>query len=202
MTVPAYQTGAQAVYWGDEASLTDIGQDVLSAPIQSSLSTVARVVLGSTYPQLRVGRVDYRLTLGSMAASAAQALVSQPEATVAVIQTDAMTALVMEAAVNGLPTTAANAGVITANVPVAPTGPTYRCAASRVTSAGTTAATEGERAFAVVLEGSTGNLVRGSTSKSIAGPGIYDLGTNGTTVTVPANVTAWVLSGPQAKADQ
>ena len=198
--VETYQTINQEAYWGGQGHLVDVGKNILSAPVASSLSTVARVVLGETYPQISVTRVDYRVTLTSMAATAAQALRTRPEATLAVVQTDAGTAMVMDGVVTGLPISAGNAGIITSTVPIAPAGPVWRCTATEITAAGDETVTDGGQVFMLVVEGSAGDLIRGSLTQGIAGPGILDMGTDGASVTIPAGVAGWLLEAEKAEA--
>jgi len=196
MTVPAYETVAQEVYWGSDKGLTDIGQDMLGIPILSDLSATQRVALGKEFPQVFVGRANYRATAQAMVAdAAADAFGAEPEAIFAAIQTDAMTAMVMDAVVTGLPRTAAAQGVITASVPIAPGGDVYRCKAEAFDGAGNVTVGNTDTAFVVVASGASGNIVRGTDTKTVTKPAILTFDGTGTTVAIPARLTGWVLAG-------
>jgi len=195
----AYQTVDQKVYWGDNAGLADIGQDILSCPISSDLAGVPRVPLGASFPTYQIARVNYRLTLTAMAAEAAQTLIEKPAATAAVIQTDALTGLAMDAAATGLPRTAAAQGVVTASVPVAPRGAVYRCKALKVIGATSVTVGAADGALLVAETASGQTFARGSDSTIIAKPGLWWIPGAATSITVPGGVTGWLLYGPEAK---
>lgn len=194
----AYQTVDQAAYWGDAKGLLDIGRDVLGVAIQSELRTEARVTLGSRFPRLYLGQVDYRVAPASMLAATAVAMRAKPKATLAVIQTDAVTAMVMDAIVSSLPRTAAAQGVITTQPPIAPAGPVHRCTANDFNGAGTHTVAASDEVFVVVTAGASnaGRITRGSSRVSTPNSGIYRLTGNSTTVTVTANLAGWILHGP------
>jgi len=194
--IEAYQTAAQALYWGYGTKLVDLGPDVSAVQIPSQLSLRQQPVLGSAFPRLSVGRVDYRVQIPRLLIGDNSDLVrANPEGTVAVIQSDSETALLMPAAVSGIPEQAQSAGEIVGNVTIQPQGQVWRCKATQA-SGGNVTVGNSSQVFVVIVSGS-GTVTRGSTSAG-GGPRIASLGTSGNTVTVPAGTTAWVLEATKA----
>lgn len=198
----AYQTINQEVYWGNDARATSADEQVSTAGIPSQLRPVTRPVLGRTRPQITIARVDYRLVLQDLEAGVfADALRALPQARYALIQTDALTAMVGEGTHSGVPRNATQAGLIIGGVTLQPRGPVYRCTAHQIDSTETQQlVTEGRQAFMVTTAGA-GNVARGAITKAVTAQGsIIDLGTAGNAVTFPAAVTGWVLEGEIARA--
>ena len=202
MALKAFQTLHQGLYWGGVDSLLDLGPFVTTAPILSDVTLVPRPVLGSSYPEQNVARTAYRIQLGNLDADGAAQLLDQPEAICALIQTDAETALVMAAVVSGASLVAAARGIITAQgVPILPTGPPYRCAASALEQ-GDTAVTDGDHVWVVATQDIPASIMRGTLTVDFDTAGIYSLGSEGATLTATStgseHVTGWLLQGVRA----
>ena len=199
--IPAHQTVDQLVYWGDTDLLVDVGPILSGVPIASELSLSRRVVLGSAYATARVARVAYRVSAPRMEiGTESETIRLNPEAILAIIRTDDNRAMVMPAVISGIPETAASQGELIANVPFSPAGRVHRCTATNQIGAGNIDVVDGEAAWAIVTVAAAGNITRGALNVSAASVGVKHLGNAGDAVGIPVGATAWIVSGPEAKA--
>lgn len=126
MTTPAYQTHLQELYFGDADDVRDLSSIVNAVNIPSQVTTIARVVLGRSYPSQRVARVDYRLTCPQMLVGAeTDYMAANPRQIVLLVQTDSNKSMSFESVVSGIPENAAAQGEIIANVTFQPRGIVY-----------------------------------------------------------------------------
>ena len=191
-----YTTDAQAIYWGDSSSGVALSAVVTGAPIAGEAQMTRRNVLASTYPRLAATRADYRVTIPQLLIdSESEAMRAKPEAVIAVIQTDAETALVMAAMVAGIPRQAEQNGEIISNLTVQPRGAPVRAKATELDGKNVTVGTA-DKVYAVVASG-TGAITRGSKTITAANKVVIaELDDPATTVSVAAGVKGYLLSGP------
>ncbi|WP_420431380.1 hypothetical protein [Candidatus Poriferisocius sp.] len=194
----AYTTYAQEAYWGSSSSAVSLGAVVTGAPIAGEAQVTRRSVLNAQYPRLVPTRADYRVTIPQLLiGDESEAMRAAPEATLAVIQTDAATALVMPALIAGIPKQAEAGGEIVSNLNVQPRGGAVRAKATALAGKAITVASTDE-VYVVVTSGS-GTVTRGSASFTAAGKvAIAHLSDSGTSVVPAAGVKGWLLSGPVA----
>ena len=195
--IPAYQTVEQECYWGDDDMLVSLGPVISGAGIPSQVQSQSRYVLGQELPEITVFRADYRLQIPRLlVGSQSETVRTNPEASVALIQTDANTALVMRAIVGGIPEAAAGQGEIVANVTINPAGPVYRMTA-RPIEAENYNVLGGEAAVVVIAEGQGHITVDGD--QLMVTEGIRQVGADvdgAFVVTIPEGFVGWVLTGP------
>ena len=192
-----YTTDAQAVYWGSPDSGVALSEVVTGAPIGGEAQMTRRSVLSATYPRLVATRADYRVTIPQLLIGAeSEAMRALPEAVIAVIQTDAETALVMPALVAGIPQQAEANGEIVSNLTIQPRGAAVRAKATELDGKAITVAST-DSVFVVVTSG-TGKVTRGSASITAANKVVVaELADSATSVAVAAGVKGWLLSGPK-----
>ena len=191
-----FTTDAQTVYWGDSSSGVSLDDVVTGAPIAGEAQMTRRNVLSSTYPRLVAVRADYRVTIPQLLiGTESEAMRAAPQATIAVIQTDAETALVMAALVAGIPRQAEQNGEIISNLTIQPAGAPVRAKATELDGKSITVATS-DKVYVVVSSG-TGAVTRGSKTVTASNKIVVaELDDPATTVAVAAGVKGWLLSGP------
>ena len=192
-----YTTDAQEAYYGSNSAAVNLSSVVTGAPINGEAQMSRRNVLASKYPRLVATRADHRVQFPQLLiGTESEAIRAAPEATLAVIQTDAETALVMPAVIAGIPRQAEANGEIVGNVPVQPRGAAVR--AKAVELDGKTVTVGSTDQVYVVITSGTGNVTRGSATFTAANKvAIAQLDDAATSVTVAAGAKGWLLYGPE-----
>ena len=190
----AYLTVDQEAYWGNSEFLADIGPIIGAVNINSDLSFVRRVVLGSDRATADVALVSYRFDVPRMRiGDESEAMRLNDEASFAVVRTDDEMAMFVGLAVtSGIPLQAASQGEITGNVPIAPAGTVFRARAVRL-DGNDIDVVPNMAIYAVVTQGQ-GQITYGGDVTAVADPGIYFVGfSDADEVLVAASLRGWLL---------